>query len=142
MKIPELLVPANNLEVLKVAVLYGADAVYIGGEAFGLRAGAKNATLDELREGVAFAHARRVKVYITANILAHNADLEGIRQYFHDLKEVKPDALIMHPGPINRGVELTGDVADGKQSVILEQVTNGLAIRMAVLYLVAGCVKK
>ena len=94
MKIPELLVPANNLEVLKVAVLYGADAVYIGGEAFGLRAGAKNATLDELREGVAFAHARRVKVYITANILAHNADLEGIRQYFHDLKEVKPDALI------------------------------------------------
>ncbi len=95
MKIPELLVPANNLEVLKVAVLYGADAVYIGGEAFGLRAGAKNATLDELREGVAFAHARRVKVYITANILAHNADLEGIRQYFHDLKEVKPDALII-----------------------------------------------
>ena len=61
----------------------------------------------------------------------------------HDtLKYMKPDALIMHPGPINRGVELTGDVADGEQSVILEQVTNGLAIRMAVLYLVAGCVKK
>jgi len=58
------------------------------------------------------------------------------------LKYMKPDALIMHPGPINRGVELTGDVADGEQSVILEQVTNGLAIRMAVLYLVAGCVKK
>ena len=61
----------------------------------------------------------------------------------HDtLRNMKPDALIMHPGPINRGVELTGDVADGEQSVILEQVTNGLAIRMAVLYLVAGCVKK
>ena len=61
----------------------------------------------------------------------------------HDtLKYMKPDALIMHPGPINRGVELTGDVADGEQSVILEQVTNGLAVRMAVLYLVAGCVKK
>ena len=61
----------------------------------------------------------------------------------HDtLRYMKPDALIMHPGPINRGVELTGDVADGEQSVILEQVTNGLAIRMAVLYLVAGCVKK
>ena len=58
------------------------------------------------------------------------------------LKYMKPDALVMHPGPINRGVELTGDVADGEQSVILEQVTNGLAIRMAVLYLVAGCVKK
>lgn len=58
------------------------------------------------------------------------------------LKYMKPDALIMHPGPINRDVELSGDVADGKQSVILEQVTNGLAIRMAVLFLVAGCVKK
>lgn len=58
------------------------------------------------------------------------------------LKYMKPDALIMHPGPINRDVELSGDVADGSQSVILEQVTNGLAIRMAVLFLVAGCVKK
>ena len=64
----------------------------------------------------------------------------GINQV--TLKYMKPDALIMHPGAINRGVELTGDVADGEQSVILEQVTNGLAIRMAVLYLVAGCVKK
>lgn len=95
MKIPELLVPANNVEVLKVAVMYGADAVYIGGEAFGLRSGAKNATLEELREGIEFAHARRVKVYVTANILAHDRDLTGIRQYFHDLKDVKPDALII-----------------------------------------------
>ena len=101
MKIPELLVPANNIDVLKVAVVYGADAVYIGGEAFGLRSGAKNATLDELKEGVAFAHAHRVKVYITANILAHDRDLEGIRKYFHDLKEVKPDALIISdPGVV------------------------------------------
>ncbi|MBR3036320.1 MAG: U32 family peptidase [Lachnospiraceae bacterium] len=75
--------------------MYGADAVYIGGEAFGLRSGAKNATLEELREGIEFAHARRVKVYVTANILAHDRDLTGIRQYFHDLKDVKPDALII-----------------------------------------------
>ena len=58
------------------------------------------------------------------------------------LKLMKPDALIMHPGPINRDVELTSEVADGPNSVILEQVTNGLAVRMAVLFLVSGCVKK
>ena len=58
------------------------------------------------------------------------------------MKLMKPDALIMHPGPINRDVELTSEVADGPNSVILEQVTNGLAVRMAVLFLVAGCVKK
>ena len=58
------------------------------------------------------------------------------------MKDMKPEALIMHPGPINRDVELAGDVADGNNSVILEQVTNGLAVRMAVLFLVAGCVKK
>ena len=68
----ELLIPASNLEVLKVAVLYGADAVYIGGEAFGLRAKAKNFTNEEIKEGIAFAHEHGVKVYITANILAHN----------------------------------------------------------------------
>ena len=73
---PELLCPANNLEVLKVAVLYGADAVYIGGEAFSLRAGAKNFSQRDMAEGIAFAHAHHVSVYVTANILAHNDDLE------------------------------------------------------------------
>ena len=92
---PELLVPASSLEVLKVAVIFGADAVYIGGEAFGLRAKAKNFSMDDIREGIAFAHAHNVKVYITANILAHNADLEGVRGYFEELKEVGPDALII-----------------------------------------------
>ena len=92
---PELLVPASSLEVLKVAVAYGADAVYIGGEAFGLRAKAKNFTLEEMAEGVKFAHEHNVKVYVTANILAHNRDLEGVRAYFEDLKQVKPDALII-----------------------------------------------
>ena len=95
MKRPELLVPASSLEVLKVAVIFGADAVYIGGEAFGLRAKAKNFSMDDIREGIAFAHAYNVKVYITANILAHNADLEGVRGYFEELKEVGPDALII-----------------------------------------------
>lgn len=92
----ELLIPASSLEVLKVAVIFGADAVYIGGEAFGLRAKAKNFTLEEMREGVEFAHAHGVKVYVTANILAHNKDIEEVRGYFAQLREVvKPDALII-----------------------------------------------
>lgn len=95
MRHPELLVPAANLEVLKVAVIFGADAVYIGGEEFGLRAKAKNFTLEDMKEGIAFAHAHHVKVYVTANILAHNSDLSRVREYFEELKEVKPDALII-----------------------------------------------
>ncbi len=92
---PELLIPASSLEVLKTAVIFGADAVYIGGEAFGLRAKAKNFTMDEMREGIAFAHEHDVKVYVTANILAHNNDLAGVREYFKELKEIGPDGLII-----------------------------------------------
>ena len=95
MRDTELLIPAGSLEVLKVAVLYGADAVYLGGEAFGLRAKAKNFTLEEIREGIDFAHSHGVKVYITANILAHNGDLPGVEAYFSELRELKPDALII-----------------------------------------------
>ena len=95
MRRPELLIPASSLEVLKIAVIYGADAVYIGGEAFGLRAKAKNFSMEEIREGIAFAHAHDVKVYITANILAHNGDLDDVRKYFAELREIKPDALII-----------------------------------------------
>ena len=95
MKHPELLIPASSLEVLKTAVMFGADAVYIGGEAFGLRAKAKNFSMEEIQEGIAFAHAHDVKVYITANILAHNGDLSGVRAYFEELKEIRPDALII-----------------------------------------------
>ena len=87
----ELLVPASSLEVLKIAVIYGADAVYIGGEAFGLRAKAKNFTMEEMAEGIAFAHARGVKVYVTTNILAHNYDLDGAREYLTELQNMKPD---------------------------------------------------
>ena len=94
-KKPELLIPASSLEVLKIAVVFGADAVYIGGEAFGLRAKAKNFSMEDMREGIAFAHEHGVKVYVTANILAHNKDLPQAREYFQELKEIKPDALII-----------------------------------------------
>ena len=111
MRIPELLVPASSLEVLKVAVIYGADAVYIGGEVFGLRAKAKNFTLDEMREGVEFAHAHHVKVYVTANILAHNYDLGGVREYFEELRSVGPDALIISdPGIFTIAREVLPDM--------------------------------
>lgn len=102
MRYPELLIPASSLEVLKTAVIFGADAVYIGGEAFGLRAKAKNFSLEEMREGIAFAHERGKKVYVTANILAHNRDLAGVEAYFEELKEIGPDALIIaDPGVFN-----------------------------------------
>ena len=91
----ELLIPAGSLDVLKTAVIYGADAVYIGGEAFGLRAKAKNFTKEDMKEGIAFAHERGVKVYVTAKILAHNEDLPGVEEYFEEMKEVRPDALII-----------------------------------------------
>ncbi|MGN0167561.1 MAG: U32 family peptidase [Acetatifactor sp.] len=101
-KKPELLIPASSLEVLKTAVIFGADAVYIGGEAFGLRAKAKNFSKEEMAEGIAFAHERGVKVYVTANILAHNDDLEGAREYFAELRDMKPEAcdalIISDPG--------------------------------------------
>lgn len=108
---PELLIPASSLEVLKIAVVFGADAVYIGGEAFGLRAKAKNFSMEDMREGIAFAHAHGVKVYVTANILAHNADLEGVRTYFEELKEVRPDALIIaDPGVFEIAKEVCPEI--------------------------------
>ena len=94
-KRPELLIPAGSLEVLKTAVTFGADAVYIGGEAFGLRAKAKNFSAEDMAEGIRFAHERGVKVYVTANIFAHNRDLEGAKAYFEELKAIGPDALII-----------------------------------------------
>jgi len=111
MRHPELLVPASSLEVLKIAVIFGADAVYIGGEAFGLRAKAKNFTNEQIKEGIVFAHEYGVKVYITANILAHNYDLEGVRRYFLELKEIKPDALIISdPGVFRIAKEICPEI--------------------------------
>ena len=103
-KKPELLIPASSLEVLKVAVLYGADAVYIGGEMYGLRAKAKNFSREDMATGISFAHAHGKKVYVTANITAHNRDLQGIKEYFKELScldieadgtPIRPDALII-----------------------------------------------
>ncbi len=93
--VPELLIPASGPEALKVAVHYGADAVYIGGEAFSLRAKAINFTREEMIRGVAYAHEHGVKVYVTVNILAHNADLEEADDYLSFLADLKPDALLV-----------------------------------------------
>lgn len=92
---PELLIPASNLEVLKVAVNYGADAIYIGGEMYGLRAKAKNFSKEDMKAGIEYAHAHGKRVFVTANITAHNRDLKGVREYFEELKEIGPDALII-----------------------------------------------
>lgn len=103
----ELLIPAGSLEVLKTAVRYGADAVYIGGEAFGLRAKAHNFTIPDMKEGIAFAHEHECKVYLTVNVFAHNRDIEGIREYFRTLREVPVDALIISdPGVFMMAKEL------------------------------------
>jgi putative protease len=111
MKKPELLIPASSLEVLKTAVIFGADAVYIGGEAFGLRANAKNFSKEDMKAGIEFAHEHGVKVHVTANILAHNYDLEGARAYFHELKELKPDALIIaDPGMFMMAKEICPEI--------------------------------
>lgn len=108
---PELLVPASSLEVLKVAVTFGADAVYIGGEAFGLRAKAKNFSMEDMAEGIRFAHEHGVKVYVTANILAHNDDLDGARAYFEELKAIEPDALIISdPGMFTIAKEVCPEI--------------------------------
>lgn len=108
---PELLIPASSLEVLKTAVMFGADAVYIGGEAFGLRAKAKNFSKEEMAAGIAFAHEHEVKVYVTANILAHNDDLSGAAEYFKELKEIKPDALIISdPGMFALAKEICPEI--------------------------------
>ena len=111
MRKPELLIPASSLEVLKTAVLFGADAVYIGGEVFSLRAKSKNFSKEDMIEGIAFAHAHNVRVFVTANILAHNSDLEGVRAYFEELKVIGPDALIISdPGVFTIAKEVCPEI--------------------------------
>ncbi len=92
---PELLAPAGDLEKLKIAILYGADAVYIGGEAYSLRAKAKNFTKETMAEGIRFAHEHGAKVYVTANIFAHNADFDGMAEYFQEIQELGADAVLI-----------------------------------------------
>lgn len=111
MRRTELLIPAGSLEVLKTAVRYGADAVYIGGEDFGLRAKAHNFSIEEMQEGVAYAHTHDCKVYLTVNIFAHNEDIEGIREYFERLKAVAIDAMIISdPGVVMLAKEILPQV--------------------------------
>lgn len=119
-KKPELLIPASSLEVLKVAVLYGADAVYIGGEMYGLRAKAKNFSREDMAEGIRFAHEHGKKVYVTANITAHNSDLTGVTEYFKELScldvaedgsPIRPDALIISdPGVFSLAKEYAPEI--------------------------------
>ena len=111
LKKPELLIPAKGLEELKVAVTFGADAVYIGGEAFGLRAGAKNFSHEDMKDGIAFAHEKGVKVYVTANILAHNADINEAARYFSEIGGLSPDAFIISdPGLFSIARDICPDI--------------------------------
>ena len=103
--------PAGNLEILKAAVMFGADAVYIGGDMYGLRAKAHNFSPNEMSEGIEFAHSYGKKVYVTANITAHNNDLLGVREYFKELSVIKPDALIISdPGVFMAAKEICPDI--------------------------------
>ncbi|MBR2122241.1 MAG: U32 family peptidase [Lachnospiraceae bacterium] len=94
-KKPLLLCPAGSPETLRTAVRYGADAVYLGGEAFGLRANARNFSREEMADGIKYAHEHGVRVHVTANILAHEYDLAEATQYFRELSHLKPDALLI-----------------------------------------------
>lgn len=91
----ELLAPAGNLERLKIAFLYGADAVYIGGYEYSLRANAINFSKNELKEAVEFAHNLKKRVYVTVNIVFHNKDLNGLKEYLEDLAAIRVDAVIV-----------------------------------------------
>lgn len=95
MKKPELLAPAGNLTLLKYALAYGADAVYVGGKSYSMRGAAKNFTAAELAEGIAFAHARGKKVYVAANVVAHGADLLGFADYVQEIARLGADAVIV-----------------------------------------------
>ena len=111
MKKPELLMPAGSLENLKVAITYGADAVYLGDETMSLRAMAHNFTIDEIREGVKWAHERGAKVYVAANIFAHNEDLAKAMKLFLLLKDIQPDgAIISDPGVFSLAQKLMPNV--------------------------------
>lgn len=108
---PELLIPAGSLEILKIAIRYGADAIYIGGDMYGLRAKAKNFSIQDMKTGIEYAHERNKKVYVTANITAHDSDLDGIREYFKELKLIKPDAIIISdPGVFMLAKEVCNEI--------------------------------
>lgn len=95
MKKPELLAPGGSLEKLKIAIMYGADAVYVGGEAFSLRVAAENFTIEEMKEGIEFAHERGKKVYLTANILPHNKDIDDFKNFIDEIRPLGFDAVLI-----------------------------------------------
>lgn len=91
----ELLAPAGNLEKLKIAITYGADAVYMGGEEYGLRAYADNFSSEDMKKGVEFAHSRGKKVYVTMNIIPHNEDIKDMSHYVKSISQIGADAIIL-----------------------------------------------
>lgn len=120
-KKPELLMPASCLDVLKTAINFGADAVYIGGDMYGLRAKAKNFSNEDIAQGLAYAHERGKSVYITVNITAHNDDIEGIKVYLAELEKLHPDGLIISdPGVF----ELAAEYAPSLERHISTQANN------------------
>ncbi|RII26238.1 MAG: peptidase U32 [Geobacter sp.] len=107
---PELLAPAGNMEKLKIAIHYGADAVYLGGKAYGLRSHADNFTLGELAAAVDYAHLHRVKVYLTVNAYPDNADIDGLFRYLESLRDIPLDACIVaDPGVVDMLREIAPD---------------------------------
>ena len=94
-KKPELLAPAGNLEKLKIAVHYGADAVFLGGQEYGLRSNADNFTMEEIKEGVEFANRYGAKIYVTTNIIAHDENIEGLDEYLRALEKTGATGIIV-----------------------------------------------
>src|SRR5690554_2003587 len=121
MRKPELLAPAGNLEKLKFALIYGADAVYLAGKAYGLRASSDNITLKELKEGLDFAHGLNKKVYLTLNIIPHNSDLKGLPEYIRQIHQLGVDAVIVaDPGIIT----MVKEYAPGLPIALSTQASN------------------
>ena len=117
----ELLAPAGSLEKLKMAIIYGADAVYLGGEEFGLRANAENFTAEEMQQGIDFVHSRGKKAYVTMNIIPHNEDLQGMPEYVKLIEKMEADAIILSdPGVFS----IVRDVAPGMEIHLSTQANN------------------
>lgn len=130
----ELLAPAGNIEALKIAILYGADAVYMGGHHYGLRAKATNFTPEQMIEGINFAHEHGKKVYITANIIAHNEDFEGMAEYFKEMEEMGADALIV----ADPGVFLVAKEAVPNMEIHLSTQANNTNYQSALFWVGQG----
>ncbi|AAO35646.1 peptidase U32 [Clostridium tetani] len=127
---PEILAPAGNLEKLKTAILFGADAVYLGGSKLNLRAFADNFTDEELIEGIEFAHSRGKRVYVTVNVFPHNEDLEGLEPYLKDLENMKVDAIIVS----DPGIIMTAREVAPKLEIHLSTQANNVNWKSAIFW--------